>query len=943
MNADGTRGILVALAVAAGLVVAPFGAVAPAAAATTLVVDADGTADFASIGAAVDAASDGDVVEVRRGEYDERVVVDSAVSLVATGDVVLDGGDRTGTAINVTAPDVVVDGFEIRRYGTGIRVGANNATVRDVRVRLVDGDAVRAASVDGVTVRDLTAEGNDAGVRVVDAGSVTVAGARIEDGTDAGVRTTGTATVTVRDATIRGNGDPDDDAFNEDEAPSGIDATNAEAVTVENVTLRGNEGNSLEVRGGDVFGRSVTVRDLTVRQEQSDAGTAVLVRGTPDPDSVTVDGAFLSGATGGGLDVEAETVRLRNVTAEDNADAGALVRDADGVDVTVRDGRFVDNRDADDDAFNNDRAPDGVRLRNAETATLENVTLLNNEGSSVEVLGGEVLGRTVTLRDVTARHAKSNAAAAIRVRGTPDPDEVTLANVTAAGAGPGGLRVRAERVTVRNATVEGSRDAGAVVRSADGVDVTVRDSRFVDNRDADDDDFTNDPAPTALEVENGERVLVADATFRNNERHALALTGTDVADRTVTVRNVTVRQTESDEGAALFLNGTAGVDAATVADTFVAGSSGAGVYSDAENVTVRNVTATDTGGDGLRVAGSDAVSVTDGRFTGHDGDGVDVEAGAATVRNATTSDNAAAGVRLRVGDGPTRVRGVTSENNARGVRFERVEGDAAVLFGAFEGNAVHAVESRGGATVDARYNWWGDPAGPDDDDCAGNVTCTRPLSSPPPLVVAAENVTSSPDATTTVPVTLEAVPTGLRSARFTVAVGNASVARLVEVSGGAVEGDGFRVVERTNRTATVELVDLDDAVASGDGPVTLARLRLRVEAAGRTTLVVSDATLTDEAGSGLALRGEARTVEATDLFAGGVPGVSGRPPTNVDDDPQLEDVDGDGERTLDDAFALAFEVVPRSESLSDAEVAALDFDGDGSLGLGDVFALAFGG
>jgi hypothetical protein len=805
MNADGRWGVLVALAVATGLVVAPFGAVAPAAAATTLVVDADGTADFASIGAAVDAASDGDVVEVRQGAYDERVVVDSAVSLVATGDVVLDGGDRTGTAINVTAPDVVVDGFEIRRYGTGIRVGANNATVRDVRVRLVDGDAVRASGVDDVTVRDLTAEGNDAGVRVVDAGSVTVAGARIEDGTDAGVRTTGTATVTVRDATIRANRDADDDAFNEDEAPSGIDATNAEAVTVENVTLRGNEGNSLEVRGGDVFGRSVTVRDLTVRQEQSDAGTAVLVRGTPDPDSVTVDGAFLSGATGGGVDVEAEAVTLRNVTAEDNADSGAAVRDADGV------------------------------------------------------------------------------------------------------------------------------------------DVTVRDSRFIDNRDADDDDFTNDPAPTALEVENGERVLVADATFRNNERHALALTGADVADRTVTVRNVTVRQTESDEGAALFLNGTAGVDAATVADTFVTGSNGAGVYSDAENVTVRNVTATDTGGDGLRVAGSDAVSVTDGRVTGHDGDGVDVEAAAATVRNVTAEDNAAAGVRLRVGDGPTRVRGVTSRNNARGVRFERVEGDAAVLFGAFEGNAVHAVENRGGTTVDARYNWWGDPAGPDDDDCAGNVTCTRPLSSPPPLVVAAGNVTSSPDATTTVPVTVEAVPTGLRSARFTVAVGDASVARLVEVSGGAVEGDGFRVVERTNRTATVELVDLDDAVASGDGPVTLARLRLRVEAAGRTSLVVSDATLTDEAGFGLALRGEARTVEATDLFAGGVPGVSGRPPTNVDDDPQLEDVDGDGELTLDDAFALAFEVVPRSGSLSDAEVAALDFDGDGTLGLGDVFALAFGG
>jgi hypothetical protein len=54
-------------------------------------------------------------------------------------------------------------------------------------------------------------------------------------------------------------------------------------------------------------------------------------------------------------------------------------------------------------------------------------------------------------------------------------------------------------------------------------------------------------------------------------------------------------------------------------------------------------------------------------------------------------------------------------------------------------------------------------------------------------------------------------------------------------------------------------------------------------------------------------------------------------------------VNGDGERTLADAFAFAFGPLQQADGLSDAQVRALDFDGDGSLDLDDAFALAFGG
>jgi hypothetical protein len=84
------------------------------------------------------------------------------------------------------------------------------------------------------------------------------------------------------------------------------------------------------------------------------------------------------------------------------------------------------------------------------------------------------------------------------------------------------------------------------------------------------------------------------------------------------------------------------------------------------------------------------------------------------------------------------------------------------------------------------------------------------------------------------------------------------------------------------------------------------------------------------------------SIEATDPFPNGIPGVSGRPPTDLNGDAQYEDLNGDGERTLDDAFALAFGPLQQAEDLSDAQVKALDFDGDGELTLNDAFALAFG-
>jgi hypothetical protein len=81
------------------------------------------------------------------------------------------------------------------------------------------------------------------------------------------------------------------------------------------------------------------------------------------------------------------------------------------------------------------------------------------------------------------------------------------------------------------------------------------------------------------------------------------------------------------------------------------------------------------------------------------------------------------------------------------------------------------------------------------------------------------------------------------------------------------------------------------------------------------------------------------TNPSTTPFSAPVPGANGQgPPTDTDDDGKLEDINGDGEATFDDAIALAF---ADTSGLNSQQRAAVDFDGDGDVDFADAIALAF--
>lgn len=85
------------------------------------------------IGALLEQAAPGAVVEVEPGTYEEHLRIRKPVTLVARGTVVIDGGG-SGDIVEITAPDVTFRGFTIRN--TGIDLEQENAAIRALAPRV---------------------------------------------------------------------------------------------------------------------------------------------------------------------------------------------------------------------------------------------------------------------------------------------------------------------------------------------------------------------------------------------------------------------------------------------------------------------------------------------------------------------------------------------------------------------------------------------------------------------------------------------------------------------------------------------------------------------------------------------------------------------------------------------------------------------------------------
>jgi parallel beta-helix repeat protein len=90
----------------------------------TWTVDDDGPANFSSIQAAINASSPGDVIYVKRGQYNEHVSIPKSIKLLGENkfETIIDG-NGTGNVVTVNASDVVVKGFTIQNSAPSLIFG----------------------------------------------------------------------------------------------------------------------------------------------------------------------------------------------------------------------------------------------------------------------------------------------------------------------------------------------------------------------------------------------------------------------------------------------------------------------------------------------------------------------------------------------------------------------------------------------------------------------------------------------------------------------------------------------------------------------------------------------------------------------------------------------------------------------------------------------------
>jgi pectinesterase len=193
--------------------------------ASTLVVAEDGSGDYESIQAAIEVASPGDTVEVRPGTYDEQLVIDESITVVAPDGATLNGETLPGEATALTIPsgsgaEPVIEGLIIVDYYDAVSANdtAGEWTLRNVTIRDNRNDGVVANRASGGwSIRNSTLRDNeDEGLEAENtSGPWTIAGTNIVGHGDDGVDIDGsgtTGTWTIRNSTIRESGDDAIDA-----------------------------------------------------------------------------------------------------------------------------------------------------------------------------------------------------------------------------------------------------------------------------------------------------------------------------------------------------------------------------------------------------------------------------------------------------------------------------------------------------------------------------------------------------------------------------------------------------------------------------------------------------------------------------------------------------------------------------------------------------------
>lgn len=672
------------IAVALSLVTV-FAAPAVTAQSSTLVVDDDGSdcpaAGYASIQAAIDAASAGDVVEVCPGTYAEHVNVDVAdLDLLGANAGVhgvsdVDRGDEATIEgqVVVGASGVVLDGFEVsppdpttNAKGEALRVGnsPDDVVIRNNVVRDFDGsdlpdwegaDAIVAFGgdendpIENVVItrnkvkhiQGNAVKGGATGVSI----QGNVQGATVQDNhvSEVGMEATGWAFGLV----VRGTG-------NHGEVPSNVQLTDNSVTRLfsnpSTSTVGVGIGSEADASEMTVSDNAVTVSELLVENKDTDHVLDVTGNwwGDANGPNTTENPLETSAAGIGGAGDVAYLPWLdgpSDVGGEftgpvENVDAGSFhlgIQDAvDAADA----GETLEARAG---PFDEDVAVDKpLTLRGAQAG----VPAQDRDADETRVSSVRLEADDVTVDGFQLQAPPCADGAGVGVWTSPSHSGYTVANNVIEGYNRGAeVRTDGEDVSVVESNHFLDNDCGTAAGLLSGFappnpmqNVEIVDNAF--------EGHTEGPNSYAIQLVNGGDHN--DVTISGNSMEASVVL-CDVDDLTISDNEVVMD--DPDSSTALFVCG--GVDGASITDNVLDGSER-----------------------GLWIA--------PGFFSGETNTGFE-------VLGNTITGNPTAGIQ---------------------VAEDRYEGDLPVRFNEIAGNGVGVDNQDPDLRVDATHNWWGSPLGP---------------------------------------------------------------------------------------------------------------------------------------------------------------------------------------------------------------------------------------
>ena len=689
---------------------------------SVITVDDDGTADYNTIQAAVDAASAGDTIYVYNGRYHENIIISKSLTLSGQDEanVIIDG-DRSGNCIKLSSSDVIVNGFTITNasdyglYAIFSDLNVENVTITDNTKSGINFNYGKA-----FTIRNSTIYGNGGGI--ICAGSAT-GDAVVEDniitnniGSGVSIRLAEGKSATVKNNKIDNNAGSYSDGISISIAGSGG------LMTIENnpVTRSGRYG--IYLQGGrtesivadssvesssnyglyavssDLNVENVTITDNTRSGIYFNSGKAFTIRNS------TIDG------NGGGIiyggSATGDAVVEDNVITN-NTGSGVLIRLAEENSATVKNNKIVNNAGSSSDGISCNIAGTGgmvtiennlvtrsgqygIYLHGARTdLNVENVTITDNTKSGIHFNSGKAF----TIRNSTI----DGNGGGIIYGGSATGDAVVEDNIITNNIGSG---VSIRLAEGKSATVKNNKidiNAGSY---SDGISVSIAKSGGLMT-------IENNPVTSSgrygIYLSGGRtESIVTDSSVESSGSHGLYAVSSDLNVENVTITDntrsgiyfnsgkaFTIRNSTIDgNGGGIIYGGSATGDA-VVEDNVITNNTGSGVLirlAEENSATVKNNKIVNNAGsssDGINcnIAGTGGMVTIENNLVTRSGQYGIYLHGARTdlnVENVTITDNTKSGIHFNSGKAFT-IRNSTIDGNGGGIIYGgSATGDAVV-------------------------------------------------------------------------------------------------------------------------------------------------------------------------------------------------------------------------------------------------------------------------